>query len=177
MNICQSWAAASTLCTPGYRAVCRGPVATSAWNVGPEPWRTTQEALIVSAVCSLFSSGTCSEQHLHTVKLQSTYCRHVHMCSSSYEPVLCAEICWLQAGAYRVILTHFSQRYPKIPVLGDSRSETTCIAFDLMTVNLAGQSPSRSADLLEGSSCSVPQCIPFQLVALFSHMLLVADSH
>ena len=48
---------------------------------------------------------------------------------------------WWQAGAYRVILTHFSQRYPKIPVIGDSRADTTCIAFDLMSVNLAGDPP------------------------------------
>ena len=44
----------------------------------------------------------------------------------------------LQAGAYRTILTHFSQRYPKIPKIDDSFSSSTCIAFDLMSVNLAG---------------------------------------
>ncbi|KAH9301436.1 hypothetical protein KI387_013019 [Taxus chinensis] len=41
------------------------------------------------------------------------------------------------AGAYRIILTHFSQRYPKIPVFDESYTDRTCIAFDLMTVNLA----------------------------------------
>lgn len=41
------------------------------------------------------------------------------------------------AGAYRIILTHFSQRYPKIPVFDESFMDRTCIAFDLMTVNLA----------------------------------------
>nr|CAD1843410.1 unnamed protein product [Ananas comosus var. bracteatus] len=41
------------------------------------------------------------------------------------------------AGAYRIILTHFSQRYPKIPVLDETHMEKTCVAFDLMTVNLA----------------------------------------
>ncbi|XP_074576785.1 LOW QUALITY PROTEIN: tRNase Z TRZ3, mitochondrial-like [Curcuma longa] len=41
------------------------------------------------------------------------------------------------AGAYRVILTHFSQRYPKIPVFDEADMQKTCIAFDLMTVNLA----------------------------------------
>lgn len=41
------------------------------------------------------------------------------------------------AGAYRIILTHFSQRYPKIPVFDESYMDRTCIAFDLMTVNLA----------------------------------------
>ena len=43
-----------------------------------------------------------------------------------------------QAGAYRTILTHFSQRYPKIPVVDDSFLDSTCIAFDLMSVNLKG---------------------------------------
>ncbi|CAL1378215.1 unnamed protein product [Linum trigynum] len=41
------------------------------------------------------------------------------------------------AGAYRLILTHFSQRYPKIPVFDDAHMHKTCIAFDLMSVNLA----------------------------------------
>eukprot|EP00884_Botryococcus_braunii_P017400 jgi/Botrbrau1/4343/Bobra.0232s0032.1 len=41
------------------------------------------------------------------------------------------------ANAYRTILSHFSQRYPKIPVVDPSFRDCTCIAFDLMTVNLA----------------------------------------
>ncbi|CAM6036402.1 unnamed protein product [Sphagnum compactum] len=41
------------------------------------------------------------------------------------------------AGVYRTILTHFSQRYPKIPVFDDSYTSRTCIAFDMMSVNLA----------------------------------------
>lgn len=41
------------------------------------------------------------------------------------------------AGAYRIILTHFSQRYPKIPVFDKTHMHKTCIAFDLMSVNLA----------------------------------------
>lgn len=46
-----------------------------------------------------------------------------------------------QAGAFRTILTHFSQRYPKIPVVDHSFLDSTCIAFDLMSVNLKGQRP------------------------------------
>lgn len=41
------------------------------------------------------------------------------------------------AGAYRIILTHFSQRYPKIPVFDESYMHKTCIAFDMMSVNFA----------------------------------------
>ncbi|KAL3511761.1 hypothetical protein ACH5RR_024478 [Cinchona calisaya] len=41
------------------------------------------------------------------------------------------------AGAYRVILTHFSQRYPKIPVFDETHLHNTCVAFDMMSVNLA----------------------------------------
>ncbi|CAI9753794.1 unnamed protein product [Fraxinus pennsylvanica] len=41
------------------------------------------------------------------------------------------------SGVYRVILTHFSQRYPKIPVFDETHMNNTCIAFDLMSVNLA----------------------------------------
>ncbi|KMS95093.1 hypothetical protein BVRB_012540 [Beta vulgaris subsp. vulgaris] len=41
------------------------------------------------------------------------------------------------AGAYRIILTHFSQRYPKIPSFDEINLEKACIAFDLMSVNLA----------------------------------------
>ena len=43
-----------------------------------------------------------------------------------------------RARAYRTILTHFSQRYPKIPAIGPSFTASTCIAFDLLSVNLAG---------------------------------------
>ncbi|KAG2332805.1 hypothetical protein Bca52824_003985 [Brassica carinata] len=31
------------------------------------------------------------------------------------------------AGVYRIILTHFSQRYPKIPVIDESHMHNTCI--------------------------------------------------
>ncbi|KAG1335050.1 tRNAse Z TRZ4, mitochondrial [Cocos nucifera] len=40
------------------------------------------------------------------------------------------------ADAYRIILTHFSQRYPKIPVFDETHMHKTCIAFDLMSINL-----------------------------------------
>ncbi|KAG6543814.1 hypothetical protein Mapa_014654 [Marchantia paleacea] len=43
----------------------------------------------------------------------------------------------LSAGAYRTVLTHFSQRYPKIPVFNESYNDRTCIAFDMMSANLA----------------------------------------
>ncbi|PKA59063.1 ribonuclease Z [Apostasia shenzhenica] len=42
-----------------------------------------------------------------------------------------------KANAYRIILTHFSQRYPKIPVFDESHMNDTCVAFDLMSINLA----------------------------------------
>lgn len=41
-----------------------------------------------------------------------------------------------QMGAKSVILTHFSQRYPKIPVLNNLEFPVA-IAFDLMTVKLS----------------------------------------
>ncbi|BFI40606.1 ribonuclease Z [Marchantia polymorpha subsp. ruderalis] len=43
----------------------------------------------------------------------------------------------ITAGAYRTVLTHFSQRYPKIPVFNESYNDRTCIAFDMMSANLA----------------------------------------
>ncbi len=42
------------------------------------------------------------------------------------------------ARAYRTLLSHFSQRYPKIPTIDASFAASTCIAFDLMSVNLQG---------------------------------------
>ncbi|KDD72113.1 hypothetical protein H632_c3845p0, partial [Helicosporidium sp. ATCC 50920] len=43
-----------------------------------------------------------------------------------------------RAGVNRVVLTHFSQRYPKVPTLGGADGERLAgIAFDLMTLNLA----------------------------------------
>jgi ribonuclease Z len=41
----------------------------------------------------------------------------------------------VDARVYRTILTHFSQRYPKIPVWDHSFSARTGVAFDLMAVN------------------------------------------
>jgi ribonuclease Z len=43
----------------------------------------------------------------------------------------------LAAGVYRIFLTHFSQRYPAVPVFDTSYNDITSIAFDMMTVNLA----------------------------------------
>lgn len=40
------------------------------------------------------------------------------------------------AGAYRTLLTHFSQRYPKVPVIDDNFVDHVGIAFDLMSVRL-----------------------------------------
>ena len=56
-------------------------------------------------------------------------------------PALLISLCCnmrMQAGAYRTILTHFSQRYPKIPKIEKSFLASTCIAFDLMSINLQG---------------------------------------
>lgn len=41
-----------------------------------------------------------------------------------------------EAKVYRTMLTHFSQRYPKVPKFDKSFRTSTCIAFDLMTVSL-----------------------------------------
>lgn len=41
------------------------------------------------------------------------------------------------AGVYRIILTHFSQRYPKIPVFDERHMHKTCVAFDMMSINIA----------------------------------------
>ncbi|OMO64527.1 zinc phosphodiesterase ELAC protein 2-like protein [Corchorus capsularis] len=41
------------------------------------------------------------------------------------------------AAAYRIILTHFSQRYPKVPALDEISMQKTCIAFDFMSINIA----------------------------------------
>ncbi|KAK9681702.1 hypothetical protein RND81_10G021400 [Saponaria officinalis] len=39
--------------------------------------------------------------------------------------------------SYRLIMTHFSQRYPKIPVFSESHMHDVCIGFDMMSINLA----------------------------------------
>lgn len=38
------------------------------------------------------------------------------------------------AGAYRTVLTHFSQRYPKVPLIDDNFVDHVGIAFDLMSI-------------------------------------------
>ncbi len=42
-----------------------------------------------------------------------------------------------QAGAYRVILTHFSTRYPTMPAVDVSAHPHMSVACDFMSVNLA----------------------------------------
>lgn len=71
-----------------------------------------------------------------------------------------------KANAYRTILTHFSQRYPKIPAVDDSFRASTCIAFDLMSVNLQGEKCTPSfwgkavgVILQWQSSCTPNMCI------------------
>ncbi|GKE07235.1 tRNase Z TRZ4, mitochondrial-like protein isoform X2, partial [Tanacetum coccineum] len=66
------------------------------------------------------------------------------------------------AGAYRIILTHFSQRYPKIPVFDESHMHKTCIAFDMMSVNFA--------DLHV-----LPRVLPY-LKLLFKNEMIVDES-
>ena len=40
--------------------------------------------------------------------------------------------------AYRTLLTHFSQRYPKVPPLNEiAQDGSAAVAFDLMSINLA----------------------------------------
>ncbi|KAL6996444.1 ribonuclease Z [Sarracenia purpurea var. burkii] len=66
------------------------------------------------------------------------------------------------AGVYRIILTHFSQRYPKIPVFDETHMNKTCIAFDLMSINLA--------DLPV-----LPKVLPY-LKTLFRNEMIVDES-
>ncbi len=40
-------------------------------------------------------------------------------------------------NAERIILTHFSQRYPKIPVIDSDYEDRICIAFDMMVITLS----------------------------------------
>jgi ribonuclease Z len=39
-------------------------------------------------------------------------------------------------GAWRILLTHFSQRYPKVPLLEGEFGSRSMIAFDLMRINI-----------------------------------------
>ena len=39
--------------------------------------------------------------------------------------------------AYRLIMSHFSQRYPKLPKFNDSFNDSTCISFDMMRINFS----------------------------------------
>ncbi|KAL5156620.1 tRNAse Z TRZ4, mitochondrial [Glycine soja] len=66
------------------------------------------------------------------------------------------------ANAYRTILTHFSQRYPKIPVFDETHMHKTCIAFDMMSVNVADLSV-------------LPKVLPY-LKLLFRNEMMVDES-
>lgn len=66
------------------------------------------------------------EDALHEEAVQKNHC-------TTREAVQAGQ----DARAFRTLLTHFSQRYPKIPVFGESFQSCTSIAFDMMRVNLA----------------------------------------
>ncbi|KAK7402288.1 hypothetical protein VNO78_14435 [Psophocarpus tetragonolobus] len=66
------------------------------------------------------------------------------------------------ANAYRTILTHFSQRYPKIPVFDETHMHKTCIAFDMMSINVADLSV-------------LPKVLPY-LKLLFRDEMMVDES-
>ena len=68
----------------------------------------------------------------------------------------------ISAGAYRIILTHFSQRYPKIPVFDEKHMKNTCIGFDMMSINLA--------DLPQ-----IPKVLPY-IKLLFKNEMALDDS-
>ncbi|KAK7325162.1 hypothetical protein VNO77_29289 [Canavalia gladiata] len=66
------------------------------------------------------------------------------------------------ANAYRIILTHFSQRYPKIPVLDETHMHKTCVAFDMMSINIADLSV-------------LPKVLPY-LKLLFRNEMIIDES-
>ncbi|ONI15828.1 hypothetical protein PRUPE_3G063700 [Prunus persica] len=66
------------------------------------------------------------------------------------------------AGVFRIILTHFSQRYPKIPVFDETHMHKTCIGFDMMSINIA--------DLPV-----LPKVLPY-LKLLFRNELIIDES-
>ncbi|CAJ1955278.1 unnamed protein product [Sphenostylis stenocarpa] len=66
------------------------------------------------------------------------------------------------ANVYRTILTHFSQRYPKIPVFDEAHMHKTCIAFDMMSINVADLSV-------------LPKVLPY-LKLLFRDEMMVDES-
>lgn len=86
-----------------------------------------------------------------------------HICG----PLKLDDCCVVQSGAYRTILTHFSQRYPKIPKIEKSFLATTCIAFDLMSVNLKGMS-SHELMMMQKPSSLVTRADPY-LTSGFLH--------
>jgi len=43
----------------------------------------------------------------------------------------------MKMNAYRIVLTHFSQRYPKLPVFSSASAARVIVAFDYMHVDFA----------------------------------------
>lgn len=68
----------------------------------------------------------------------------------------------IEMNAQHIILTHFSQRYPKIPVFNSIYQNHITIAFDLMTLKLSNLN-------------ITPQLLPY-LCALFKEEILHSDS-
>ena len=93
--------------------------------------------------------------------------------STSKEALEIAQAC----GAYRTVLTHFSQRYPKLPPgLEGSESATAAVAFDGMCIPLIALSDlPRLLPVLHialGDRTEAPGCHPSSLAG----RLLSADA-
>jgi hypothetical protein len=59
------------------------------------------------------------------------------ICLGSWSQNRLGEQTGKQSGCESLVLTHFSQRYPKVPELGDVLHGKTGIAFDLMSLALS----------------------------------------
>eukprot|EP00762_Andalucia_godoyi_P004752 ANDGO_03546.mRNA.1 Ribonuclease Z 1 len=91
----------------------------------------------------VYSGDTRPCHRLVTAGMNATFCVH----EATFEDALLEEALaknhsttgeavsvGSEMHAWRTVLTHFSQRYPKIPAFDESYKECTCIAFDLMRI-------------------------------------------
>lgn len=101
---------------------------------------------------------------MHTLSLQATFEDGMEdeALEKNHSTTLEAINVGMKADVYRIILTHFSQRYPKIPVFDKAHMSRTCIGFDLMSIN--------AADLP-----MLPEVVP-HLKLLFKNEMALNDS-
>jgi hypothetical protein len=123
------------LSTVAVRHSCRDACGVIVENLSSPPWKIVYSG--DTRPCSaLEAAGSDATLLLHEATFESSLDSEARF--KQHSTTAEALRVGRNMGAYRVVLTHFSQRYAKVPVIKDVAEDGRAMfAFDLMTVDLS----------------------------------------